>query len=131
MVQNATTSTILLLALAGLAFGPMTRQIAGVETLIDFRSAARGDWNAVNDDVMGGRSSSSMRLTSDGSAVFEGEVSLDNNGGFASVRTEVPVGALEGFSRLCLHSLRMIRQMSVSLSFPTEFLISSGGNDAS
>ena len=45
------------------------------------------DWQIVNDDVMGGVSRSEFRL-SNGVAVFRGEVSLENNGGFASVRSQ-------------------------------------------
>jgi hypothetical protein len=43
-------------------------------------------WQVVNDDVMGGVSTSDFRVTN-GAAVFQGEVSLANNGGFASVRS--------------------------------------------
>ncbi len=43
-------------------------------------------WGAVDDVVMGGVSQSGMRLGS-GYAVFSGNVSTDNSGGFASVRT--------------------------------------------
>jgi monofunctional biosynthetic peptidoglycan transglycosylase len=43
-------------------------------------------WQVVNDNVMGGVSTSDFRLTN-GTAVFLGEVSLANNGGFASVRS--------------------------------------------
>jgi monofunctional biosynthetic peptidoglycan transglycosylase len=43
-------------------------------------------WRAVNDTVMGGVSSSRMETSEDGKAVFVGNVSLKNKGGFASVR---------------------------------------------
>jgi len=43
-------------------------------------------WQVVNDNVMGGISTSRFELTN-GVAVFRGEVSLENNGGFASVRS--------------------------------------------
>ncbi len=43
-------------------------------------------WNVVDDVVMGGRSSSQFKLNSDGFGVFEGHVSLENNGGFSSVQ---------------------------------------------
>jgi hypothetical protein len=43
-------------------------------------------WGAVDDVVMGGVSESGMRLMA-GYAVFSGNVSTDNSGGFASVRT--------------------------------------------
>jgi hypothetical protein len=45
------------------------------------------DWAAVDDVVMGGVSHSRLRYDPAGHAVFEGEVSLERNGGFASVRT--------------------------------------------
>jgi len=47
-------------------------------------------WPGVNDGVMGGVSSGRMRIA-DGIAVFEGTVSLENKGGFASVRSG-PIG---------------------------------------
>jgi len=43
-------------------------------------------WEIVNDDVMGGISKSRFVITN-GVAVFSGDVSLENNGGFASVRS--------------------------------------------
>lgn len=43
-------------------------------------------WTAIDDRVMGGVSTSRMTFHPDGHAVFEGEVSTDNGGGFASVR---------------------------------------------
>jgi len=48
-----------------------------------------GNWRIVNDVVMGGISKSSFTINEDGTAVFEGKLSPDNNGGFASVRTEL------------------------------------------
>ena len=47
---------------------------------------ALAPWQPVNDGVMGGRSNSLLRLGGEGHAVFEGVVSLENGGGFASVR---------------------------------------------
>lgn len=48
--------------------------------------AATQQWQAINDGVMGGVSVSRLRFDPAGYAVFEGDVSLENNGGFASVR---------------------------------------------
>ena len=42
-------------------------------------------WQTVNDGVMGGKSHSEIR-SENGIAFFSGQVSLENNGGFASVR---------------------------------------------
>lgn len=47
-----------------------------------------GPWRAINDGVMGGISTGRMVATEDGLR-FEGELSLENNGGFASVRRPV------------------------------------------
>ncbi len=48
--------------------------------------AATQLWQAINDGVMGGVSAGRLRFDLAGCAVFEGAVSLENNGGFASVR---------------------------------------------
>ena len=54
--------------------------------LFDFQIAGQVPWQVVNDSVMGGRSTSRWQLIN-GTAVFQGVVSLENNGGFASVRS--------------------------------------------
>jgi NADH dehydrogenase [ubiquinone] 1 alpha subcomplex assembly factor 1 len=65
----------------------MNTHAAADRILFDFQTATNAAaWQVVNDDVMGGVSTSSIRLTN-GTAVFQGEVSLENNGGFASVRS--------------------------------------------
>ncbi len=52
------------------------------------------DWFAINDAVMGGLSTGRFSYDPVGHAVFEGEVSLERNGGFASVRgTRAALGA--------------------------------------
>jgi hypothetical protein len=56
--------------------------------LLDFDDAAEvALWRPVDDVVMGGVSSSSFSLAEPGVARFGGNVSLENFGGFASVRT--------------------------------------------
>jgi hypothetical protein len=44
------------------------------------------DWFVVLDGVMGGRSQGDVSMT-ESSIIFKGKVSLENNGGFASLRT--------------------------------------------
>jgi hypothetical protein len=57
-------------------------------TLIDFDDATDvALWGAVDDVVMGGVSHSTFRQAQPGVASFSGNVSLENFGGFASVRT--------------------------------------------
>ena len=54
--------------------------------LLDFSDRAAAEaWRPVHDTVMGGVSSGRSRAI-DGAVLFEGRVSLDNNGGFASFR---------------------------------------------
>lgn len=43
-------------------------------------------WRVVDDGVMGGRSNGQFGITEDGYGIFSGTVSLENNGGFSSVR---------------------------------------------
>lgn len=121
MVFHGTTTAVITLALAGLAFAPMTSQDDGAEILLDFRSESGGRWFAVNDGVMGGRSSSAMRSTSEGGAVFEGNLSLENNGGFASVRTDVSEGSLSGFTRLLIHVRGDGKRYQIRLRTSTAF----------
>lgn len=45
-------------------------------------------WQAVNDGVMGGVSDGRFRITDEKTLEFFGTLSLENNGGFASVRTK-------------------------------------------
>ena len=56
--------------------------------LFDFADpTAAGAWRAIDDRVMGGVSRSTLRYDPAGHAVFAGAISLDRNGGFASVRS--------------------------------------------
>lgn len=61
----------------------------GEKLLFDFTNPnenLREIWGAVDDVVMGGVSESNMRFSKE-RAIFSGNVSIANNGGFASVRT--------------------------------------------
>lgn len=74
---------LLLTLLSGLGMNSDT-------TLFDFSSSkTAGVWYKVNDVVMGGISQSALRLNDNGSATFSGNLSAENNGGFASVRAAV------------------------------------------
>ena len=57
------------------------------ETLYDFsRDNSLDNWYRVDDTVMGGRSDGNLFVDQEGNGVFTGLVSLENNGGFSSVR---------------------------------------------
>jgi monofunctional biosynthetic peptidoglycan transglycosylase len=65
----------------------MTADPASDKVLFDFTVPTNSPaWQVVNDDVMGGISTSRFEFLTN-SAVFTGVVSLENNGGFASVRS--------------------------------------------
>jgi NADH dehydrogenase [ubiquinone] 1 alpha subcomplex assembly factor 1 len=53
---------------------------------INFGEDGDSEWFTVNDDVMGGESTSDA-YTTDDAIIFSGEVSTDNNGGFVSLRS--------------------------------------------
>lgn len=75
------------LALTSLAL-TMKADTATNKTLFDFQAATNSHvWEVVNDDVMGGVSTSQFQILTNGCAVFSGTVRLENNGGFASVRS--------------------------------------------
>lgn len=56
------------------------------ELLFDFQPGTPA-WSSVNDSVMGGVSQSASRILEEGALEFSGTMSLENNGGFASVRS--------------------------------------------
>lgn len=61
------------------------------------------DWRIVNDGVMGGVSKSSISVDENGRGLFKGDVSLDNNGGFASVRYECKLQDIRRYNSIRLN----------------------------
>ena len=69
--------------------------------IIDFSLKDEKDqWETINDKVMGGISTGRMFISENNTAVFQGEVSLKNYGGFASIRTRPRKFDLNGFQGL-------------------------------
>jgi hypothetical protein len=57
------------------------------QTIFDFTTNANASvWTIVDDGVMGGKSAGEFAINKEGHGVFEGEISLKNNGGFSSLR---------------------------------------------
>ena len=57
------------------------------QTIFNFnKETLANEWIVTDDVVMGGKSSGKFTISKDGHGVFKGEVSLENNGGFSSVR---------------------------------------------
>ncbi len=70
--------------------------------LFDFTGAdAAREWQNINDGVMGGVSEGKFKITDKKTLEFYGTLSLENNGGFASVRTKAKkLGLGKGHSLL-------------------------------
>jgi len=55
--------------------------------IFDFnKESDLANWYVVDDGVMGGRSDGNLFLNADGHGEYFGDVSLENNGGFSSIR---------------------------------------------
>lgn len=61
-------------------------------------------WRPIDDSVMGGVSQSRWRITEDGVAIFSGTVSLENNGGFASIRSTPREMNLDGYRGIVIRA---------------------------
>lgn len=92
---------------------------ADQRTLFAFDGAdAAQQWQAVNDGVMGGRSDGRFTITDAGSLRFSGNLSLANNGGFASVRSRPSRLGLKAGESLTLRVKGDGREYSCNLYVP-------------
>ncbi len=72
-------------------------------TVFDFHPDSNLDnWYVVDDGVMGGVSQGRFSLNKEGHGEFSGTVSLENNGGFSSVRYRSKTLDVSSFSRISL-----------------------------
>ena len=85
MASQSIASTTLVL----FAFGMIVMAEETQRPLFDFtgKDSAK-EWQTVNDGVMGGLSEGKFKITDQKTLEFSGNLSLKNNGGFASVRTK-------------------------------------------
>lgn len=75
--------------LAVLALGTSLMAEETPRTLFDFTGAdAAKEWQTINDGVMGGVSEGKVKIGDQKTLEFYGNLSLENNGGFASVRSK-------------------------------------------
>ena len=71
--------------------------------LFDFNTQRDlSNWRTIDDVVMGGRSNGNFKLNAAGHGVFSGEVSLENNGGFSSLRYRFPKKIIKGHTKVVL-----------------------------
>ena len=72
-------------------------------TLFDFTTTSDlSNWRIINDGVMGGLSQGSFRINDQGHGHYSGAVSLENNGGFSSLRFNFKEREVNDFSKICI-----------------------------
>ncbi len=75
--------------------------LAAEKSIVSFENEeSLKTWTSVNDGVMGGISKGGFTRSDQGTLIFRGELSLENNGGFASIRTKQDGLDLSGMSAL-------------------------------
>ncbi len=71
--------------------------------VFDFNKSNRlNEWKVVDDVVMGGKSDGKFEISPDGHGVFYGSVSVENNGGFSSIRYERERMKVDQFSKFII-----------------------------
>lgn len=97
--------------------------IVGSGEKIDFgKEKVTGGWMTVNDGVMGGRSQGEIYFTDD-AMVFQGNLSLENNGGFSSIRTNWGQYDLSKYQKIVMRIKGDGRQYGFVLSNASRFYL--------
>jgi NADH dehydrogenase [ubiquinone] 1 alpha subcomplex assembly factor 1 len=123
VVASCVTAAITLLAPASASAAPTTVQTApNTHSLFSFTDGGVvAKWAATDDRVMGGVSRSRLRFDPMGHAVFEGVMSLEQNGGFASVRADAPPPLLEKLTHYVLEVRGDGKRYKLSLRMSGQF----------
>lgn len=85
---------------------PLLSLIVQISTMVIFNFKTTSDisgWQIVDDVVMGGVSRGAFSSTKEGEGIFKGNVSIENNGGFSSVRYKTNRLNLHDYSRFILN----------------------------
>lgn len=90
---------------------------------IDFGKKKEGEnWRVVNDGVMGGLSESSISFEKN-SLLFKGNVSLKNNGGFASMRAPFGEYNLSKYTTMTMRFRGTARKFAVTMQTDEPFYL--------
>jgi monofunctional biosynthetic peptidoglycan transglycosylase len=111
---------VTLLLFASIAAVTIAEAKQTVRTMFDFAAADVDQWQIVNDGVMGGLSTSKVGMTADAEMRFYGNLSLKNNGGFASVRSKPRSLGLNTGDALQLRVRGDGRKYTFNLYIPTQ-----------
>jgi peroxiredoxin len=121
---GAIALAIVLGAIAGSAFASDAGD-SHARPLFDFAAAdAAQAWRAVNDGVMGGVSTGEARVTEEHTLRFAGTLSLENDGGFASIWSAGPARDLQEFDGLYIRARGDGRRYRLTVR--TDFPIAAG-----
>ena len=91
MKQQSIHIGLLLFAVIFLFHSSLTAQSTeNMKIIENFEKPDKHSWQIINDGVMGGVSKSQLEI-SDNIGIFSGNLSLENNGGFASTRASIRV----------------------------------------
>ena len=100
------------------------------QEVYDFSPESKtGDWYVVDDGVMGGRSQGHVGLSEEGHGIFQGTVSLENNGGFSSIRARMEGLETKGYTAFKIrlkgdgknYQFRVRSQLNERQSYQYEF----------
>ena len=112
--RPVSASALLLLVLGSSLMAGDTPKV-----LFDFAGAdAAKEWQTINDGVMGGVSEGKFKITDKKTLEFYGTLSLENKGGFASVRTKAKKLGLEKGDALVVRVRGDGREYSMNLHVP-------------
>ncbi|ADV50802.1 NADH:ubiquinone oxidoreductase complex I intermediate-associated protein 30 [Cellulophaga algicola DSM 14237] len=86
-------------------------------------------WSVIDDVVMGGKSSGKFYQNKEGKGIFDGHVSLEDNGGFSSLRYQFEALDTSSYSKITItikgdgksYKLRFKTKQSDSHSYITHF----------
>ncbi|MGD9781735.1 MAG: CIA30 family protein [Kiritimatiellia bacterium] len=114
---------------------PTGSAVPGNHTLFQFsQDADIGGWKIEDDAVMGGRSQGRFSVNEAGNAVFAGDVSLENDGGFSSVQYDFGPIDVSAYRAVHLglkgdgkrYQLRLDSQKNARHSYACDFETSGG-----
>ena len=78
-------------------------QTAQPSTIYNFnKDASTAGWRVIDDGVMGGLSKGKLRVNDKGHGVYSGTVSIENNGGFSSLRYRFEAKSVADYTSVTL-----------------------------